>query len=242
MDAQTPEFSCQAVSPAHRVALVELYTSEGCSSCPPAERWLGQAWPQARFDQAIPLALHVNYWDYIGWKDPYADPRFTDRQREYARLRNSSTVYTPQVVLQGRDERAWPAGLNAKVRAINQQPAAWNLKVSAQTGSDQLRLYLQADPVAALSGTAPPKAFVALTYSGLVSKVTRGENAGETLHHDHVVRAFSGPIELNAGNGRAVTQLPIPQGPANVQRQVVAWLETAPGTIAQATGCQLRAR
>ena len=100
--------SCEANSPKHTVALVELFTSEGCSSCPPADRWLQNLPRQGySFDKVVPLSLHVGYWDHIGWKDPYAQQRFTDRQRNYASLRRSSSVYTPQIVLAGNDFRSW---------------------------------------------------------------------------------------------------------------------------------------
>ena len=106
--ASTAAMMCESKSPAHTVALVELFTSEGCSSCPPADRWL-QSLPQQGlgFDKLVPLSLHVGYWDYIGWKDPYAQALFTERQREYARLRQAGNVYTPQIVLNGNDFRAW---------------------------------------------------------------------------------------------------------------------------------------
>ena len=97
--------SCRVQSPAHRVALIELYTSQGCSSCPPADRWLSALPQRFRPTEAIPLALHVGYWDYIGWKDPYARPEFKLRQREWATANQSRTVYTPGVFVQGLELR-----------------------------------------------------------------------------------------------------------------------------------------
>ena len=98
--------ACTATSPAHTLALTELYTSEGCDSCPPADKWMsGLAARGLGPDKVVPLALHVDYWDYIGWKDVFAQPQFTERQRMLSRLSGSTFVYTPQVVVAGRDFR-----------------------------------------------------------------------------------------------------------------------------------------
>ncbi len=87
-----------------RVALVELYTSEGCSSCPPADRWLSRLADDAGlWSEFVPVAFHVDYWDYIGWKDEFADPSNTQRQRGYAAAAGARSIYTPQMVVGGRD-------------------------------------------------------------------------------------------------------------------------------------------
>src|SRR4029079_9042142 len=93
---------CKARSGAHTTALVELYTSEGCDSCPPADRWLAALASRGHGpDRLVPIALHVDYWDYIGWKDPYAKALFSSRQRKLAQVMRAKIVYTPQVLLQG---------------------------------------------------------------------------------------------------------------------------------------------
>ena len=97
---------CTAQSGPGTAALVELYTSEGCSSCPPADRWLSTL-SSAPSSSVVPLALHVDYWDYIGWKDPYAKREFSLRQRKLTLLQRLALVYTPQVMLQGQDFRGW---------------------------------------------------------------------------------------------------------------------------------------
>src|SRR5438270_8352522 len=89
---------CTARSPDHSVALLELYTSEGCDSCPPADRWLSRFDQTSVADRVVPLALHVDYWDRLGWKDRFASPAYTERQREQTRRQGSSFVYTPQVM------------------------------------------------------------------------------------------------------------------------------------------------
>src|SRR5688572_27607685 len=126
---------CTAVSGPGTAALVELYTSEGCSSCPPADRWLstlreGGLGP----DRLVPLGLHVDYWDYIGWRDPFALRLFSDRQRELAAVHRARVVYTPQVMLAGKDYRGWSSRRFADaVAAVNATPARAriNLALSA---------------------------------------------------------------------------------------------------------------
>jgi hypothetical protein len=119
----------------HTTALVELYTSEGCSSCPPADRWLsGLALGGYVPDRVVPLALHVDYWDYIGWKDPYARREFSLRQRKLTQLQRLALVYTPQVMLQGRDFRGWgtPA-FDEALAKINARPARARLALEIRS-------------------------------------------------------------------------------------------------------------
>jgi hypothetical protein len=116
---------CVARSGERTAALVELYTSEGCSSCPPADRWLSSLAARGYApERVVPLALHVDYWDYIGWKDPYAKREFSQRQRKLTQRQRLALVYTPQVLLQGRDFRRWgSAAFDEAVAKINAQPA-----------------------------------------------------------------------------------------------------------------------
>jgi len=106
MPAIAAAAQCTAVSGERRVPLLELYTSEGCDSCPPADRWLS-ALPGRGYgnDRVIALAFHVDYWNYLGWVDPFAQKRFTERQRHIASRSQSKVVYTPQFTLNGRDYR-----------------------------------------------------------------------------------------------------------------------------------------
>src|SRR5438105_1040484 len=97
---------CKARSPDYSIALIELYTSEGCDSCPPADRWLSR-FDQRQSSRVIALALHVDYWDRLGWKDRFASAAFTERQREEVHRQRATFAYTPQVVLQGRDFPQW---------------------------------------------------------------------------------------------------------------------------------------
>jgi len=205
---------CKAVSGEKTVALVELYTSEGCSSCPPADRWLsGLAQRGYAPDRVVPLALHVDYWDYIGWKDPYAKREFSQRQRKLSQLQRMALVYTPQVVLQGKDFRHWASpSFDAAVAAINARPARARIAIEIHgvTGGalDAQASAELADP--ARGGDAG--LYVAVYENRLASRVTAGENRGRTLTHDHVVLEWQGPFAFGPGGKvaerRALALLP----------------------------------
>lgn len=168
------------------VAVVELYTSEGCNSCPPADRWLSTLRSDASGPvRIVPLALHVPYWDYIGWKDRYASPEFEARQRQAARQARATTIYTPQVLVNGQDFRGWGSPrFQDHLAVIARQPVLATLTLAASSTAT--------GTTAVVTGTAPAGARVILatTESGLSSDVKAGENRGVRLTHDHVVRAW----------------------------------------------------
>jgi hypothetical protein len=202
-------FDCPAtVSPAHRVALVELYTSEGCSSCPPADRWLSRLPSPAKQDRIVPVAFHVSYWDYIGWKDRFADARYTERQRAMAKVFGARSVYTPQVTVGGRDFRVWSheAEFERSVQAINAMRSAARLEVVAQRQKSGeapaivTRVRAELPPGTSTAGLA---VFTLLTQDRLSSRVTAGENRGELLRHDHVVRDIAVSTDWASGRPRA---------------------------------------
>src|ERR1700681_832559 len=129
---------CRATSGAQTAALVELYTSEGCSSCPPADRWLsGFAGPR-RDPRVVPIAFHVQYWDYIGWKDSFGDARYTERQKEEAKAAGARFVYTPQVIVGGRDFPEWrdEKTFAGAVEAIQRKPARAMLTLESHGDAD----------------------------------------------------------------------------------------------------------
>jgi hypothetical protein len=180
---------CAVASPPHTVALVELYTSQGCSSCPPADRWLSALPGQVPAERAVPLALHVGYWDHIGWKDPFARREFNQRQRWLADLNRNRTVYTPGVFVSGREWPNWRdrTALASAISQVNLRPAAVRLALSATGAGDRLALQVDAEAIDPLRA-ADAVLFVALKQHGHATAVTRGENRGETLRNDHVVR------------------------------------------------------
>lgn len=195
------EAPCSRSSPAHTVALVELYTSEGCSSCPPADRWLRALPAHHSGDRIVPLALHVDYWDYIGWKDPYAQARFSGRQRRLAALAGTRTIYTPEVFVAQRELRGWgdPATFAGRVQEVNRQPARADITLSMQPVAGR-ELAIEASFAVLAAERARPQlqGVVAVYEDGLVSSVHRGENGGVTLRHDRVVRRWL-PLTLVPG-------------------------------------------
>lgn len=190
---------CSAKSGPQRVALLELYTSEGCSSCPPADRWLSTMAAQGYTPaQVVPLALHVDYWDYIGWQDRFARATFSARQRDMAKLGRAGFVYTPQVMVNGQDTPQWgSSALADKIRALNRMPAQANIRLSLKQSATSMEINADADSTQ--GGEAA--LYVALYENGLSSDVKRGENSGAKLHHDYVVREWLGPIPLTPGKG-----------------------------------------
>jgi hypothetical protein len=182
---------CTVRSGPNKNALLELYTSEGCSSCPPADRWLSSLTPAAEQPRLIPVAFHVSYWDYIGWKDTFADSRFTERQRALATAARRSSVYTPQVILDGADFDGWRGTAFTKaLRGVTALPAKVSLELTHSTSPGAINALVRVD--APLSMRSSPLAVVfVLTENRLGSKVTAGENRGATLHHDFVARDYA---------------------------------------------------
>ncbi len=193
------EARCETRSPAHTVALLELYTSEGCDSCPPADRWLsatGRDEPGA--DSVVLLALHVDYWDRLGWPDRFASARFTERQQTLARLSRSRAVYTPGVFLNQREFRGWRSQPDFRdtLRAINAKPAGADIRIELDPpsgGGIALQTDFRVRPGAA---ARQPQGFVALYENRLITDVRAGENRGVKLQHDYVVRQWIGPIDI----------------------------------------------
>jgi hypothetical protein len=196
--------SYTAVSPANRVALLELYTSEGCSSCPPADSFI-TGLKHGGFDdrQLIPLSFHVTYWDYIGWRDRFAKRQYDERQRSQVILNGSRTVYTPQFMLNGKDYRRL-RDLDEDVRRINSSAAAYRLKLTAMPQTESIIAGL--DISSNDSDKDKAVAYIAFYEHGLTSNVTDGENNGETLHHDYVVRELHGPYVIEQGRGEINTE------------------------------------
>ena len=193
---------CIKQSPAHSVALVELYTSEGCSSCPPADRWVSRLDRDGyNVDEVIPLSLHVDYWDQLGWKDRFASARFTERQRVLASLAGSRVVYTPEVFLNSRELRNWDsvAQFRQAVQKINATPARAEIRLELEPVSAAqlpVKASFTLKPGAAVR---QPQAFIAVYERKLITDVKAGENRNVTLRHDYVVREWIGPLELDGG-------------------------------------------
>jgi len=125
--------ACSAVSPAHRAALVELYTSEGCDSCPPADNWLSRIDHERQANTIIPLALHVDYWDDFAWRDRFAQAAFTARQRRLASKGGRHVVYTPEVFIAGEELRSWSSRseFESRIQQLNAETPLADIHIDA---------------------------------------------------------------------------------------------------------------
>jgi hypothetical protein len=196
--ATAVSLSAQAAPP--RVAVVvELFTSEGCSSCPPADAVLSRLAAGQPIDgvQVVPLGFHVTYWDQLGWKDAASLGDATARQQEYGRVFGEDRVYTPQAVVDGRDELVGSdeAGLKRAVARAAAQPHA-RVTLSAHLESPDLIVATAAVDAVPAGVKEKLRTLYLLTEDGVTSIVKRGENGGRTLHHDAVVRRVSSTGEI----------------------------------------------
>jgi hypothetical protein len=186
------------------VSVLELYTSEGCSSCPPADRWVS-ALPQRGIDSTklIPLAFHVDYWDQLGWPDRFSQARFSERQRSIADRLRSGVIYTPQLVLDGRDLRMQGGmeKLQTTLALASQQRPGAQIEFTVETLPGELSVSAHVT-VQDTNARNQAQTWIAVLENGLSSKVARGENAGRELHHDFVVRELAGPFAID-GRGQA---------------------------------------
>ncbi len=191
--------SCQAQSGPTITPVVELYTSQGCSSCPPADRWLSglKSHGMASGDAVI-QAFHVAYWDYIGWVDPFAAPVHTTRQRQIASWNSLRTIYTPQVVLNARDWRNWRQG-ESDLRVVR-EPALASIALH-ERGKDQF----EARVSVLAQGPGAWAAYWTVTESSHQTSVRAGENSGESLRNDHVVRQYTAAGSYRTEPGAAQT-------------------------------------
>jgi hypothetical protein len=167
-------------STAAQTALVELYTSEGCSSCPPAESWLSHLKEKpGLWSEFVPVAFHVDYWDNLGWRDKWASKQYSDRQRDYAGLWASENIYTPEFILNGKEWHTW---FGIKGAPGLSDTRAGILKVTSEDTNHYQVIYIPAE-----AGTTGYEFNAALLLCGLGSDVKAGENSGRHLVHDFVV-------------------------------------------------------
>jgi hypothetical protein len=223
--AQAAAGSCKAQSGPQSGALLELYTSEGCSSCPPADRWLANLAAAADPTRLSLLGFHVDYWDDNGWQDRFASPAYTQRQRARVRAGGSTTIYTPQVMLGSRLDQRWykPADVSAAIRAAQSKVSTVTLDISASAQSDAVIAEVKAAPLAALADS--PQLYLAIYQNTLISTVEAGENAGATLHHEHVVRGLWGPWPLSRGGASKSLRITPPTGARLEQLGLTAFVQ-----------------
>jgi hypothetical protein len=191
--------------------LIELFTSEGCSSCPPAEKWFGdlRAAPGLWRD-FVPVAFPVDYWDRLGWKDRFARREFTDRQYHYGSVWGVTTVYTPGFVLDGKD---WRERLGRKLPLPGEKTGTLTVEIAGG------RCVVNYAPTAVADEAY--EAHVALLGGGIVTQVKAGENRGETLEHEFVALALT---RHTLAQGRAEFALPSSAAPGVARQALAVWV------------------
>ncbi len=192
----------------NRTALLELYTSEGCSSCPPAEGWLSRLKQSpGLWRDFVPVAFHVDYWDYLGWRDPWGSKDFSKRQSAYAAGWNSSSVYTPGFVLNGAEWSAWRAG-----GGVSNSKEITGILLA--TSADTRHWQIEFRPA---NAAAKYEVYAARLASGLYSQVGAGENSGRRLDHDFIALSL------------VRTQMVIQNGTLHAELVLPARVNGAPG-------------
>ena len=211
--------------------VIELFTSEGCSSCPKADAWMSQLKSSRDvWKNIVPAAFHVDYWDGLGWPDRFAKPEFTQRQRRYAFSWPTGAVYTPMFVVNGKEWRGWFNGEAVPGRSEK----AGTLSVTLTSGTQVTATFVGAKQRSL-------KLEVALLGSNLDSDVTRGENRGRKLHQDFAVLQFARIDMTNDGDRWSGTTSLQKEPKASNPGALVAWVK--PGDTAppiQATGGWLK--
>ena len=209
-----------------QTVLIELFTSEGCNSCPPAETYLNKFTSHPLlWKKYIPIAFHVDYWDYLGWKDRYAHPAHTQRQHQYAQQRSVRTVYTPAFIKNGQ---GWRPSL------VSGDPEGGGAAAGALT-VDLKGKQLEAQFKPDVPATQPLELHLAVLGMGLSTSIRSGENAGRHSPHEFVVLARK---QMSSSNGRWRGIVPVPESAWGAQRlALVAWVNR-PGDLTplQATG------
>jgi len=213
--------------------VVELFSSEGCSSCPAADLLASKltAWARQNNEPVYPLIFHVDYWNNLGWRDVFSQQEFTQRQNNYAKIFKDQGVYTPEMIINGSDafvgsdqeklqndldrELSMPAGIDLRLGLLKQEGDQIVVKYDAQgfTPGDVIN--------------------IALVERGLRTDVTAGENAGRTLHHDNVVREFQ-TIPLTQAVGQA--RIPLNKIADTAQASVIAYVQDPQTMLIEAAG------
>ncbi|HET6255752.1 MAG TPA: DUF1223 domain-containing protein [Puia sp.] len=222
--------------PAKGFAVIELFTSEGCSSCPPADQLVARIQEEDKDQPVYILAFHVDYWDRLGWKDGFSDNRYTKRQGRYASWLNLQSVYTPQIVVNGRKEfvGSQESTLRSAITSgLDQTPAAGLTLSDIRVDQGKVQWHYEVKNAAANSSL-----IVALVQRSATTAVKAGENSGRMLSHVQIVRDFASTEVGNGGAGSGSLQLP--QGFTSGSGELIAFVQYDDnGQIIAATGASI---
>jgi hypothetical protein len=216
-----------------RARLLELFSSEGCSSCPPAEAWVSRLKDDpGLWTDLFPVVFHVDYWDNLGWPDRFARPAFTQRQQDYAARLGQESVYTPEFIANGHEWRGWFHGepLPAASTATSGE-----LAVSTKgNGGAFSAIYSPARPNSTYTFN------LALLGFNVMTDVQRGENGGRRLQHDFVVLAFASKPLPSDDKGHYAATLDLASATGDAPGAVIAWVTGADGSLVQIAGGWLK--
>ena len=198
--------------------LVELFTSEGCSSCPPADAWLSRLKSSPELWKSyVPVAYHVDYWNRLGWTDRFSSPEFTARQHRYAAVWQGNSVYTPEVAVNGRE---WRGLFDGQPLPTPAGGVVGKLKVTLRDRTRAEIVFSSSGP-----GPKPSRVEVALLGMNLESDVKRGENGGRKLRHDFVVLELV-TAKLSADGNRYTASVPLADVTTAEPTALAAWVTT----------------
>ncbi len=201
LQVNTPVWAQVISSPLVQVNMLEVYTSQGCSSCPPAERWMSKFKDDARlWKQLVPMNFHVDYWDYLGWPDPYASKIFTQRQKDYKRLGLSPTVATPGFIVAGEGWNGWFRRQPVPLKPVK--------AVGVLTANiERNEAHVSFNPIQDYKQTL--QLYVAILGFDQKTRVFAGENSGKELPHDFVVIGYK-RTAMEKAKGQFTAQLTLP--------------------------------
>lgn len=229
-----------SITPSRPAVLLELFTSEGCSSCPPADELLAELARAGTVEDTpvIALELHVDYWNYLGWKDPFSDEAYSQRQGAYVPLLGMRGPYTPQLVVDGRFDVLGSSATRARAAILNAsegQTSRAQVSLSLTGSGDTLHLAAAGLPRRRVA------LYAAVTESGLQTRVTRGENAGRVLPHGPVVRWLQAVAQSDSGAVQADVALRLAPAWRREALQIVGFAqEVASGHVLGAAASSYR--
>jgi hypothetical protein len=203
-------------SPAHQVALVELYTAEGCSSCPPADHWMsGLKTDKRLWTTLVPVAFHVDYWDYIGWPDRFASAEYSNRHHDYHRHAGLRSVYTPGFLVRGEEWRGW---FRYPTLNLDKPQAAGVITIDIAPDNNQINARYDA------KSSQDLEMHIAVLGFDMKTDVRAGENDGRVLQHDFVVLGYQrAAMKGNESHHLATTSMPeVSENPQ--RRALAAWV------------------
>jgi len=222
-------------APEKGFVLLELFTSEGCSSCPAADELMVRMQKESQEQDLYILTYHVDYWDRLGWRDAFSSPQFSQRQRKYAQWLGDPQIYTPQLVINGKSSCVGSDEVTIKAAEKNARSTSATSVISVQGRQVKERMIFKYR----LKGSNDPsQLLIAVVQKHAVTKVKRGENGGRTLSHVQVVRSLSS-FDV-PGSGEGEQSIMLPEGFNTQYWEIIAMIQNAEsGEIAAVTRVEL---